>query len=287
MYFAPNATRFRIEWRWLLAALVLLILFVPIRRYKLALGIPFQLEPYRLAIMVLLAVWCLSLVADPRVATRKTGLGKPLALYAVAVVGSLVGNASSVTALSGAVTKSLLVFLGFVLLFLVVASLVRSMQAVDTILTALVVGGSVLAVLGVIESRTGRTPFDGLQRFLPFLTPINGEIFHRGENFRAMASAEHPISFGALLVVLTPFALYLAFKRRKRVYWLALVLLAVGATSSVSRTTVAMLVAVAVTFFVIKPEETIRFAPLLVPFLVAAHFATPGTLGTLKALLLR
>ena len=157
------------------------------------------------------------------------------------------------------------------------------MQAVDTILTALVVGGSVLAVLGVIESRTGRTPFDGLQRFLPFLTPINGEIFHRGENFRAMASAEHPISFGALLVVLTPFALYLAFKRRKRVYWLALVLLAVGATSSVSRTTVAMLVAVAVTFFVIKPEETIRFAPLLVPFLVAAHFATPGTLGTLKA----
>ena len=118
MYFAPNATRFRIEWRWLLAALVLLILFVPIRRYKLALGIPFQLEPYRLAIMVLLAVWCLSLVADPRVATRKTGLGKPLALYAVAVVGSLVGNASSVTALSGAVTKSLLVFLGFVLLFL-------------------------------------------------------------------------------------------------------------------------------------------------------------------------
>jgi O-antigen ligase len=176
-----------------------------------------------------------------------------------------------------------MVFVGFVLVFVMVSSLVRSMQAVDTIVTALVFGGSILAFLGVVESRIGWSPFNGLERVFPFLTPITGEVFQRGENFRAMASAEHPISFAALLVVITPLALYLALKRRRRIYWLAVVLLAVGATSSVSRTTVAMLVVVAVTFYVIKPAETVRFAPLLVPFVVAVHFATPGTLGTLKA----
>jgi polysaccharide biosynthesis protein PslJ len=283
LYVAPATTRWRIEWRWLLAALVLLILFVPIRRYKLALGIPFQLEPYRLAIALLFSAWCLSLVADQRVRARRSGLEAPLRLYFIAIIGSLATNLSSVTALSGAVTKTLFLLVGFLVLFYFVASVTRSIDTVDTILAALTFGGSILAVLGVLESRTGWSPFSGLERVLPFLTPIVGEIFERGSSFRAMGSAEHPIAFAALLVMITPFALYLALKRRRGIYWLAVILLALGATSSVSRTTIAMLVVVAGTSVVIKPKESLRFAPVLVPFLVAAHFATPGTLGTLRA----
>ena len=44
LHFAPNG---RIDWQVLLAGLVLVILFIPIRRFTLPAALPFELEPYR------------------------------------------------------------------------------------------------------------------------------------------------------------------------------------------------------------------------------------------------
>jgi polysaccharide biosynthesis protein PslJ len=276
-------TRLRLDWRWLVVVIVLVVLFIPIRRYKIALGLPFQLEPYRLVLLVLLGVWVLSLLGDPRESVRKTGLGRPLRLYFVAIAGSILLNPSIVREDSGSVAKLIFVLLGFLALFLFVASVVRSLRAADTVIAVLVAGGVVVAVLAVIESRFGWSPFTNLQRIFPFLAPILSDTLARGSNLRAMGPAEHPIALAALLVMILPFSLYLALKRRKRFYWVGVVLLAVGSTSSVSRTSVLMLGVIAVSFIAVKPRETVRFAPLIVPFLVVVHFATPGTLGTLKA----
>ncbi len=56
-----------LEWRGLVTGLLLIILFVPIRRYVLPGGMPFQLEPYRLYVMLLVGGWALSLLVDKRV----------------------------------------------------------------------------------------------------------------------------------------------------------------------------------------------------------------------------
>ena len=52
-------------WRGLVTGLLLIILFIPIRRYVLPGGMPFQLEPYRLYVMLLVGGWVLSLFVDP------------------------------------------------------------------------------------------------------------------------------------------------------------------------------------------------------------------------------
>ena len=54
-----------VGWHGLLAGLILVILFVPIRRYTLPGNLPFELEPYRLLVIVLL-------VALGRIAPRRS-----------------------------------------------------------------------------------------------------------------------------------------------------------------------------------------------------------------------
>ena len=73
-----------VGWPRVLAALILIILFIPIRRYSLPGSLPFEIEPYRLFVAVLLLGWLASLLVDSRTRFRKTGFEAPLLL----IVGS-------------------------------------------------------------------------------------------------------------------------------------------------------------------------------------------------------
>src|SRR5205823_6028029 len=91
-----------------------------------------------------------------------------------------------------------------------------------------------------------------------------------------------PIALGAALVLIVPLAVYFGQKSGQRRWWLAALLLVVGAMASGSRTAVVMLAAQAVVFLWLKPKETKKLWPALVPALVVIHFALPGTIGGLK-----
>ena len=54
-----------LAWQTLLGVVIAVILFIPIRRYTLGGGLPFELEPYRVLIAVVLGCWLLALAADP------------------------------------------------------------------------------------------------------------------------------------------------------------------------------------------------------------------------------
>jgi O-antigen ligase len=273
-----------VEWHTLVALFLVVVLFVPIRRYEVPFGLPFQLELYRAVIVVLLLAWCASLLVDQRVRLRRSGLDMPIAAVAVTAVLSVVFNIDGIDGIVGSqVAKSLLFLATFLLVFYFLVSVIRSLHAVEVMGAVLVVGGVVLAAFAALESRFGLTPFDDLHRFLPFLELLQDFEITRGANVRAMASAEHPIALGALFVMILPFAIYFAMKYRRWYQWLAVVILALGATVSVSRTAVVMLATMAFVYFVIRPRETLRLSPLLVPFVVAVHFVTPGTLGSLQA----
>ena len=86
------AHRVLLSWRSLIVSLLLVILFIPIRRYKLPAGLPFDLEPYRLMVMFLVAAWVAALLVDPRVRIRRSVYDAPIGLIVASVLLSDVAN---------------------------------------------------------------------------------------------------------------------------------------------------------------------------------------------------
>jgi len=281
------AHRSLLRWRTLLGALILVILFIPIRRYVLPGGLPFQLEPYRLLVAIFIAFWITSLLIDPRVRLRRSGLEGPIFLLVFAALASDALNAGTISAeyLGNSVAKGLTFFVSFLLVFYLIVSVTQRIADVTPLLKLLVLGGVVIAVLAVIESRNGYNPFNQLNSVFPFLKPNFSlkTLPVRGTRLRAYGPAEHPIALSAALAMLVPFAIYLGQKTRRRVWWLAAGVITIGCLATVSRTGVMMLLAEALVFVWLRPVQMKRLWPVLLPALLAVHFALPGAIGSLRA----
>jgi O-antigen ligase len=278
------AYRTLLTWESLLTLLVLVILFVPIQRYVLPGSLPFELEPYRLLVAFIVVGWTASLLVDPRVRLRRTGLELPVGLILAAVLGSILANAGRVAASEPEVAKGVTFLLSFLLLLFLIASVVRTPDQIDRLLRVLVGGGAVLASFAILESRTQVNVFEHLGDYIPFLDSGDFSVASsdEGRGARAYASAQHPIALGAALVMLIPPAIYLVRRSSRRLWWVAAGLLCLGALATLSRTSVLMLVAVLGVFLWLRPDQTRRFWPLLVPVVLAVHLVLPGTIGTLK-----
>jgi O-antigen ligase len=85
------------------------------------------------------------------------------------------------------------------------------------------------------------------------------------------------------MAMLMPIAAYLAISRGQKRWWFALVLLLGGDFAGGSRTGVIGLVMIVVVFIWLRPRETLRCWPALIPALVVVHFVSPGALGGLQA----
>src|SRR5262245_51985174 len=120
-----------VSWTRMIALLVLIILFIPIRRYALPATLPFQLEPYRLFVAFLIVIWAASLLVDPRTRLRRTGFEGPLILIVGSAFASIVANPGRVQAVSSEVDKKLMFFLSFVLVLYITASVVRRLDNID------------------------------------------------------------------------------------------------------------------------------------------------------------
>jgi O-antigen ligase len=275
-----------LRWPHLIGVLILVILFIPMRRYSLPGTLPFQLEPYRLFVALLILGWCASLLVDRRVSFRRTGFEAPLILVLGSAVASVVVNPSRVSSVSSDVTKSLMFLVSFVLVLYLFVSTIRRLTDVELLTKALVVGGAIVAFFAIIEARTGFNIFNHLARVIPFLHggEISGPAYLRlgTAKVRVFASSEHPIALSAALVMLMPFALYLARRYRQRRWWLCALVFLAATASTVSRTGILMLLVVAIVFLWLRPRETRRFWPALLPALIAIHFVLPGTLGAIK-----
>ena len=276
-------SRGRIDWRWPLAIILVVILFVPMRRYALPVSGPFELEPYRLVVALVMMFWLLSLLAQSDVALRRSGLDGPVLLYAFSLVASDFANPGRMAQYQSFVIRGLTLGLSVIVVFYFVVSVVRRFSQVLAIVKLLVAGTSALAILALIESRTGWSPFANLDRYVPVLQKVPVTFFEmeRGA-FRAVGSAESPIALGALFAIMTPFALYLALRSGRWWWWASVLLLMGGSFATVSRTAMVMLFVASLVMLVLRFREAWRFAPLLIPLVVMVHFAVPGALGSMK-----
>ncbi len=276
-----------IPWPRLIATLVLIILFIPIRRYTLPGSLPFQLEPYRVFVALLVLGWAGSLLVDSRTTFRRTGFEGPLILILASACASELANPGRVATISSQVNKSLLFLLSFVLVLYVIVSAIRRLDDVDFLVKTLVVGGSLVAVSAIVEGRTGFNVFNHLSRVMPLLHNTGDaggpDMLRFGSaRMRVFASSQHPIALSAAFVMIAPLALYLARRYAQRRWWACALVLVVACSSTVSRTGILMLVVVGVVFLWLRPKETRRMWPALLPALLVIHVALPGTLGSIK-----
>ena len=281
-----------LAWRSLLAGILIVIFFLPIRRYTVPGNLPFQLEPYRLLVALVLAGWVAALLVDRRVRGRRTGLEGPFLLLAVADVGSVLVNWHRVQVLGVEtdVNKALTFMLSFVLVVYLIASLVRSADDLDFLLRVLVGCGAVLAGFALMEGATGYNVFNHLSGALSFLRsePLPYSLSSiqndRGGRLRVYASAQDPIALSAALVMLVPVGVYLACKQARRwLWWTAVAMLLLGALAPLSRTGVLMLLVVGGMFLWLRPRGMRKLWPALIPALLVVHLALPGALGALTA----
>lgn len=282
---ATLAYRTLLQWQVLLAFAILVIFLIPIKRYALPGGLPFELEPYRLVIMLILAGWVTSLLIDPRVRLRKSGFEGPMLVIGIATVVSVLANPGRVNGVQAEVVKGLMFLASFFLVFYLILSVVRTRKQIDFVAKALVVGGVIVGVFALVESRTAYNVFDHLSAALPFLVDAGGrtgELDTRGGNIRVYGSSQSPIAMGAAFAMLIPLALYVARRTGNRLWWAAMVVLSLATLATVTRTGVVMLLPLGLAFVWLRPREVKRLWWAALPLVCLVYFALPGTLGTIR-----
>jgi hypothetical protein len=262
--------------------LIATVFFVPMQRYTLPITLPFNLEPYRPLVALVMMGWLLSLLTMEARLTR-TPLDGPLLLFAAAICLSLVANPGRLSTYQSEALKAVTMLASFVLTYYLLTSVLRRREEIELVVRLFVSFGAVVAVCAVVEARTGFSPFTHLSTVLPILRELPADLSTiREGRVRAFGSAEHPIALGALLVMVTPFAVYLGVTTGRRIWWACCIALVVGALTTVSRTPVVMLAVVLATVCIARWADVRRHWFLIFPVVAIIHFAAPGTLGAIK-----
>jgi hypothetical protein len=272
-------------WANMAASLALLVWFVPIKTYSFPVNLPFNLEPYRVFLLLLVFAWLVGLIGG-RSRFSAGGQAYPLILFTGVLFATQIANFNELNAGSTEpeALKTLSFFLSFVLVFLLVTSTLDSVASIDKVVRALVFGGAVVAVTALYDSRFTYNVFEHLHQWIPVLDYQPREVdAARGGLLRVYASAQHPIALSVALLMMVPLAVYVSGRAatvfRSRLWVGAAILCAAGALSTVSRTTVAMILTMLIFALVVRGSAIARFAPLLLVLPIVVHFLTPGALG--------
>lgn len=276
-----------ITWPNALAVLIFAVWLIPIKLYRLPIDLPFNLEVYRLLIVVLLAAWVCWALAG-RGGLTAAGHGKPLILLGVGALAAQIFNARALEAAGAGdtVLKSLTYFMSFLVVYVLVCSTIRTPQEALRLVGALVVGGAIVAAVAIYEANTRYNLFDHLASWIPALEIQNREVTEvRSGLLRVRSSSQHPIALGCALTLVIPLAIYLtrrATTRPRLLLWLvAAGLCTIGAVATISRTTLVMGVAMIVFALIVRARSVVRYWPVLLILPVLIHLAAPGSLGGL------
>jgi hypothetical protein len=279
-----------LRWHALLASMILVILLIPIKRYELPGHLPFDLEPYRISVGLVLAGWIVSLLVDPRVRLRHSGLEGPMFLIGMGALFSVLANGPRIASLGvdSEVVKNLMYLLSFLVVFYLIVSVVKRFEHVGFLVRVLVAGGAFVAGWSLVEAWTGFNLFNHLAQFIPILSlkeAVSSEPMMRGSRLRVFGSSQGAIPLGAALVMLLPLGVHVARNAtRPAPWWGASLLLVLGALATRSRTSVVMLLVVMLVFLWLRPAATRKaVAVALLPALIAVHLVLPGTIGTLRS----
>jgi O-Antigen ligase len=277
--------RFVLTWSAMIILLAAVIMFVPARRYAIPIPLPFQLEPYRLVLVIVLIALIVALIAKPEVHWRPVAFGWPIAIFLATVLVSFIVNGMDL-ANAGLVETSLGGIGQFLLMlsvFFCFRQLLRSERDVMLLITFITWAGVVVSFFAVIERVSRVNVFYMLANVLPLtLLREEGDVSRAGIN-RAFGSAQHPIALAVALCILVPLAIYLAQYaawpvnaiNRKLVYAGATIMLFGGVLAAISRTAVVVLGVMFLVTLVFHPRVATALFALAFPVVLLAAVVLP------------
>jgi hypothetical protein len=275
-----------LSWTGLLVALLCIILFIPVRRLKLPIPLPFALEPYRVIIVLLILAVIVSLLVDPRFSWRRTGFGPAFALLFCAFGLSIATNIEGLSAAgrTGGAAAAMFNYAMLFSIFFITRILLTGESRVKLVLRLLTLGGAFIGAAAAFERVTQINiflrlgPLLGLQRMSDPLELV------RSGGARAYGSASHPIALSVLLAMLIPLAVYQAkhsgwprSNGRRQLFWVGCaVLMGVGIICTVSRTSLVVLAVMAVVGVAARPALFKRLILIGIPAAALASMVAPG-----------
>lgn len=278
--------RFVFAWTTALVLLVAVIMFVPARRYAIPIPLPFQLEPYRLVLGIVIVALVVALLTKPDFRWRPAAFGVPIAIMLVTVLvsflvnGIALANSGLVETAIGGITQ-LLVMLS---VFFVFRQLLRSERDVMLLITVLTWAGVIVSFFALIERVARTNVFLMLGSFLPVTLLREGGDVSRAGVARAFGSAQHPIALAVALCLLIPVAIYLAKYaawprneiNRRLVYAGAIVMLLGGVLAAISRTAVVVLGVMFLITLILHPRVAAVLFAIAFPVVLLAAVVLPN-----------
>jgi len=285
----------RVVFSWVggLGILLAIVMFIPVRRYALPIPLPFQLEPYRVVLALLIVAVAGALLLDRSRRWQPIAFGWPIGIFIASLVISIPANGPSLVeqGLASTAVGALLNYAILLSAFVIARQLLTNERIAMGFAAALVWCGVVVALFALFERVTRVNVFWRLATFLPLdMIADEGSDFRAG-GYRSYASSQHPIALSVMLSILIPVAIYLAvYGRRPRngwsrriVYGLAAAALLMGVLAAVSRTAVVVLGVMTLMTLLLRPYLGITLIGLALPALVIGFLAAPKVFDTLFA----
>ncbi|MCW4384764.1 O-antigen ligase family protein [Salinibacterium sp. SYSU T00001] len=282
-----KGTGFVLSWKFLLLVLIGIIMIVPARRYALPIPSAFALEPYRVAVALIVALIVVAMLTDRGFRWQRLTFGGLVVFYLVTQVISIGVNVPGLV--DEGLAENAVSSLGSVVLisavFFVVRMLSTSESVIDSVVSFTVVVGAFIGACVALERVTRVNVFILFANSLPFLqaTSLEESEFIKQGTARAFGSAQHPIALAVFLCMLIPLAIYQSRHARwpvqlanRQLFWLGCTLcLGVGMISAVSRTGFVMLGVMTIIFIMMRPSAISRLLVFGIPALALAFVVSP------------
>ena len=190
------------DFRKALIVAVFLLLFFPTQAYvEISRSLPI-ITVQRAVLMVIFAVWGVKMAIN-----KGSKIKTPFIPFMIAfAVFSLFSVIFSVDLRTSSL-RYLSVITEYFLLYLVIATSLKDEETINNVLFTLVLAVGVIAIIGVIEKRTGWSPVDYLPR------PSREILFYQGQE-GVISTTPGPIALGTVMVMAWPFALVVACHAR-------------------------------------------------------------------------
>ncbi|MHB8841318.1 MAG: O-antigen ligase family protein [Candidatus Aquicultor sp.] len=267
----------RMKWETPLKVYLAILFLVPKAPYKMLGGLPIELDPSRLFLVLILFLWVSMLLVNPALKIRKTGIEAPLfGLFAILVISVAVNLDSFSYQEVPSALKAILLFVIYIFIFYLLTSIVRDYPATKSLARWLVSLTIFISVFAIIERFTGYNPFKHIHEFLPFLNVDMTEAtkeMTRGE-LRVSGPADHPIALAALLTMFLPLLLYFFYQAesllKKSWYALGIIATLTAAFFTISATALVGVIVVILSQLFLNPRRGLTLLIIVVIFALCA-----------------
>ncbi|MEU7475919.1 O-antigen ligase family protein [Lentzea sp. NPDC042327] len=257
-------------------------------------GIPLDIRPSMLLGFGLGMCWlCAQMVDNLGMAKGRSGVRTAIFLFAssqIATYGYVTLRHMPYDELKSA-DLSFVTIVSLMAAGLLIIDGVRTLDRLDRVLKFVVIACTIMAVIGMMQFFTG---FD-LTKYMAMVPGLRsvgtGEaVLARAAFRRPGGTAGHPIEFGVVCGLAVPLAAHYAFRTKKRRqpsrrWWFCVLMLAMGAVVSLSRSAILGLLVAGIILLPTWPaKQQLHTILAALGFLTVLRAFVPGLVGTLLSL---